>query len=189
MCYLLPLPRTGPQAGALLVRRYASPCGELLLGAAGGRLLLSDWTASRRHAANLRRLGRHPLPAAKEADAAVLRAAAGQLDAYFAGRLHAFSLPLLLVGTPFQRAVWEALAATPYAATTTYAALARSLGRPTATRAVAAAVGSNPIAPMLPCHRIVGSDGNLTGYAGGLTAKAFLLGLERRHAAPPAGAR
>ena len=107
----------------------------------------------------------------------------------FAGRLRAFSLPLLLVGTPFQRAVWEALAATPYAATTTYAALARSLGRPTATRAVAAAVGSNPIAPMLPCHRIVGSDGNLTGYAGGLTAKAFLLGLERRHAAPPAGAR
>lgn len=182
MCQPLLLPRAGGPPAALLIRPYASPCGPLLLGAAGGRLVLSDWSASPRHAANLRRLGRHPLPAATEADAAVLRAAAEQLDAYFAGRLRAFRLPLLLAGTPFQRAVWETLAAIPYAATTTYASLARTLGRPAATRAVAAAVGSNPIVPMLPCHRVIGSDGSLTGYAGGLAAKTFLLALERRHA-------
>lgn len=102
-----------------------------------------------------------------------------QLDEYFAGERTRFELPLWAAGSGFQRAVWGALVALPFGETLSYVALARRLGRPTAARAVGAANGRNPIAIVVPCHRVIGSDGSLTGYAGGLSRKRWLLGHER----------
>jgi methylated-DNA-[protein]-cysteine S-methyltransferase len=104
--------------------------------------------------------------------------ACSQLAEYFAGSRRSFTLPLDLGGTPFQRSVWEALRAIPYGETTTYAQLAAAIGRPRAVRAVAAAVGRTPVPIIVPCHRVVGSDGSLTGYRGGLERKRALLELE-----------
>lgn len=102
-----------------------------------------------------------------------------QLRAYFVGKLRDFDLPLDFVGTEFQQQVWRGLLQIPYGQTRSYGEQARLLGRPTATRAVAAANGSNKIAIIVPCHRVIGSDGSLTGYGGGLDRKRWLLGLER----------
>jgi len=104
---------------------------------------------------------------------------ARQLDAYFAGGLTAFDLPLAFRGTAFQKEVWEALLTIPFGATRSYAEIARQIGRPDACRAVGAANGRNPISIVAPCHRVVGSSGALTGFAGGLAAKDYLLTLER----------
>lgn len=112
--------------------------------------------------------------------------ARAQLDAYFSGRLRRFGLPLAPHGTPFQRAVWDALLQIPYGETSGYGELAARIGRPGAARAVGMANGRNPISIVVPCHRVVGAGGALTGYAGGLDAKRFLLDLERRTAAVPA---
>ena len=101
-----------------------------------------------------------------------------QLHAYFAGRLTAFTVPLDFRGTAFQRSVWAALLTIPFGETRSYAEIARQIGRPTASRAVGAANGRNPISIIAPCHRVVGSNGALTGFAGGLAAKQYLLGLE-----------
>ncbi len=103
-----------------------------------------------------------------------------QLDEYFAGDRTAFDIPLRLDGTSFQREVWSALATVPHAHTSTYGAIARQIGRPGAARAVGAANGQNPISIIVPCHRLVGAHGALTGYGGGLERKAWLLDHERR---------
>jgi len=109
----------------------------------------------------------------------VLRQAAAQLQAYFAGERNSFDLPLdLSHGTAFQQSVWQALLAIPRGATTSYGALSERVGRPAAVRAVGAAVGRNPISVVVPCHRVLGADGGLTGYAGGLARKSALLTLE-----------
>lgn len=113
-------------------------------------------------------------PAGAE-DHPLLRAAAEQLRAYFAGELERFELPLRPAGTDFQRAVWERLAAIPYGTTTTYGALAEELGGHGVCRAVGRANGANPVVIVLPCHRVIGSDGSLTGFGGGLDAKRWLL--------------
>jgi methylated-DNA-[protein]-cysteine S-methyltransferase len=110
--------------------------------------------------------------------ASELAAARRQLAEYFAGQRREFDLPLQPAGSPFQQSVWRALARVGYGRTSTYGALARALRRPAAARAVGAAVGRNPIAIVVPCHRIVGADGSLTGYAGGLDRKTRLLALE-----------
>jgi methylated-DNA-[protein]-cysteine S-methyltransferase len=115
-----------------------------------------------------------------------LREAAEQIGAYFAGRLRTFELALDPGGTPFQRQVYRALQAIPYGETTSYGALARRLGRPNAARAVGAANGRNPLPIVVPCHRVIGNDGSLTGYYGGLRIKAFLLALEGGGRASPA---
>lgn len=109
----------------------------------------------------------------------VLVATARQLDEYFAGDRRDFDLPLDLVGTDFQREAWLALADVPYGETTSYGEQAERIGRPGAFRAVGAANGKNPVPIVLPCHRIVGADGSLTGFAGGLALKEQLLGLEQ----------
>ncbi|MDX2011021.1 MAG: methylated-DNA--[protein]-cysteine S-methyltransferase [Myxococcaceae bacterium] len=101
-----------------------------------------------------------------------------QLDAYFAGRLTRFEVTLSPTGTPFQRRVWNALLDIPFGATVTYGELAAQLGKPSASRAVGLANGRNPISIIVPCHRVVGRDGKLTGYAGGLELKRTLLGHE-----------
>ena len=111
-------------------------------------------------------------------DEPVLAAARRQLSEYFEGRRAGFDLPLAPRGTPFQQAVWQALLAVPFGATSTYGAIAAAIRRPKAVRAVGAAIGANPIGIVVPCHRIVGRDGSLTGYAGGLDRKAKLLALE-----------
>jgi methylated-DNA-[protein]-cysteine S-methyltransferase len=125
-------------------------------------------------------------------DPAALADAAGQLEEYFAGRRHAFDLGLDLAGTEFQRRIWQRLLGIPYGTTVTYLDIARSLGRPDRARAVGAAVGRTPVPIIVPCHRVVGSDGALTGYGGGLQRKEALLELERRGATgaepPPAWA-
>ena len=110
----------------------------------------------------------------------VLQAACSQLAAYFSARAARFSLPLdVSVGTPFQQSVWERLRAIPYGVTQSYGEIARYLGQPAASRAVGAAVGRNPLSIIVPCHRVVGSNGALTGYAGGLERKIALLQLEK----------
>jgi methylated-DNA-[protein]-cysteine S-methyltransferase len=118
---------------------------------------------------------------ATEATHPVLLAACEQMAQYFAGERLVFDLPLgLLAGTTFQRHVWAALRAIPAGTTTSYGALAQGVGRPKAVRAVGAAVGRNPLGIVVPCHRVVGSQGALTGYAGGLERKRALLELEQR---------
>ena len=111
-------------------------------------------------------------------DDAPFAAAREQLTAYFAGERQEFDLPLNPVGTPFQQQVWAALRAIPYGETRSYREIAEQLGRPTASRAVGAANGRNPISVIVPCHRVVGSSGVLTGYAWGLERKRALLDLE-----------
>jgi methylated-DNA-[protein]-cysteine S-methyltransferase len=115
-----------------------------------------------------------------------LQKAVGQLTAYFAGNLRSFDLPLRPRGTPFQLAVWQALQDIPYGRTISYGELARRIGNPKASRAVGLANGSNPIAIVVPCHRVIGSNGKLTGYGGGLDNKEILLALERKYGAAQA---
>jgi methylated-DNA-[protein]-cysteine S-methyltransferase len=117
-------------------------------------------------------------PAGATSDDALLREAEEQLSAYFAGELRRFDLPLSPRGTEFQRRVWDAVAAVPYGTTTTYSRLAAAIGRPRATRAVGAANGRNPLPIVVPCHRVIGASGALTGYGGGLDVKRALLALE-----------
>lgn len=111
---------------------------------------------------------------------AVLVETEKQLGEYFAGRRTDFSLPLDMHGTEFQKKVWQGLLSIPYGQTRSYGELARQIGQPTASRAVGAANGKNPISIVVPCHRVIGSSGKLTGFAGGLDVKEFLLNLEGR---------
>lgn len=108
-----------------------------------------------------------------------LRKAADELVRYFSGDLQAFTVPMAPSGTPFQESVWRALLEIPYGATWTYSAVAERVGRPSAVRAVGTAIGRNPLGIFIPCHRVVGKDGSLTGYAGGLEKKRALLDLEQ----------
>ena len=130
-----------------------------------------------------RSAARQPDPSWKKArrtPPAALGAARRQLIEYFAGARHDFDLPLAADGTPFQHRVWDALRRVPYGKTISYGELARRIGKPTASRAVGAANGRNPIAIVVPCHRVIGADGTLIGYGGGLPVKEALLALERR---------
>jgi methylated-DNA-[protein]-cysteine S-methyltransferase len=153
----------------MLYTTIASPIGELLLVGDGSRLCglhMQD--------------GPGPLPVDPqwEPDSDAFAAIEAQLGEYFSGQRTAFDATLLLDGTPFQLRVWSALQEIPYGATISYAELARRLGQPTASRAVGLANGRNPVSIIVPCHRVVGSNGSLTGYGGGLTRKRFLLDLE-----------
>ena len=125
--------------------------------------------------------GRHevkPEPEWEE-DRGLLKEPVKQLNAYFAGKLRHFDVPLAPEGTPFQSQVWRALCDIPYGETTSYGALAKQIGNPKAVRAVGLANGSNPISIIIPCHRVIGSNGSLVGYGGGLPIKQALLALER----------
>ncbi len=150
-----------------------SPVGPLTLVAERGRLrgLFMD---EQRHAPDMADLGTPGDPADEP-----FAQAATQLAAYFSGQLTAFDLPLAPAGTPFQLRVWDALRTIPYGQTLTYGQLASQIGSPAASRAVGLANGRNPISVVVPCHRVIGADGSLTGYGGGLHRKRFLLDLER----------
>ena len=160
------------------VKRYVSPCGELILGASGSCLCLCDW-AQGTHSGKLESLPvRGSDTEIPDKESAVIDDAARQLDEYFAGERREFDIPLDFAGTEFQRKVWKALMEIPYGTTVSYGELARRIGRPSSVRAVANAVGANAISIFVPCHRVIGSNGSLTGYDGGLAAKSFLLALE-----------
>ena len=124
--------------------------------------------------------GLHPaaIPAGWQSTEVPFRETIAQLDAYFAGRLRRFDLPLTPEGTPFQLEVWSALADIPHGETVSYSELARRIGRPAASRAVGAANGRNPLPIVVPCHRVIGANGSLTGFGGGLAIKRRLLELE-----------
>jgi methylated-DNA-[protein]-cysteine S-methyltransferase len=149
----------------MIAMTMTSPLGPLRLVADGAALAAVE-------------LPNHDGPPIAAGTAPVLDEAARQLAAYFAGRLTRFALPLAPRGTPFQHQVWRALAEIPHGATQTYGELARAIGRPTASRAVGAANGHNPLAIIVPCHRVIGAGGALTGYAGGIEAKRWLLAHE-----------
>jgi len=156
-----------------------SPLGSLTL-AAQGHALVGVWFDGQKHQPDTGGWAENPLHP-------VLLAACQQLAQYFAGERTVFDLPLgLLSGTPFQRIVWEALRAIPVGTTSTYGTLAQRIGQPRAVRAVGAAVGRNPLGIVVPCHRVVGSHGALTGYAGGLDRKRALLALEQAAGMSPA---
>jgi methylated-DNA-[protein]-cysteine S-methyltransferase len=148
-----------------------SPIGQLTLLAVDGRLA-GLYLDRQRHPPDPESFG--------ERDGHAFVDVIRQLDEYFAGRRRAFDVPLTLTGTPFQRLVWSALRRVGYGQTTTYGELAEEVGRPGAARAVGLANGRNPISVIVPCHRVLGADGSLTGYGGGLERKRFLLDLESR---------
>jgi methylated-DNA-[protein]-cysteine S-methyltransferase len=152
-----------------------SPIGPLTLVAADGALT-GVYMEAQRHLPGAAVLGE---PARPGPAPGPLAAAAGQLAEYFAGERTEFDLPLALAGTDFQRRVWAALRDIPYGETVSYGELARSIGQASASRAVGLANGKNPVSVIVPCHRVIGSDGSLTGYGGGLDRKRFLLALER----------
>lgn len=178
-------------------RELDIPVGQIILGAMGGKLCLCDWKNSRRRMQNTNRIKRL-LKAelvyitsvqektellAKASDLqdslSVLDKTEKELAEYFAGSRKSFNIPLLLVGTDFQKSVWQALQEIPYGEVVTYMDIAHLIGNPKGVRAVSQAIGSNPLSILIPCHRVVGSNGALTGYAGGLVAKRYLLELER----------
>ncbi|NVJ23394.1 methylated-DNA--[protein]-cysteine S-methyltransferase [Myxococcus sp. AM011] len=154
----------------LFYRHIESPVGALLIAGNDAGLRTIEFHAPR-----------HPMRRGEdwhEGDHAVLRDTQKQLDEYFAGKRRGFELPLAPQGTQFQRQVWSELANIPFGGTISYAELALRVDRPTATRAVGAANGRNPIPIVLPCHRVIGANGSLTGFGGGLPTKQFLLRLE-----------
>ncbi|NLG56717.1 MAG: methylated-DNA--[protein]-cysteine S-methyltransferase [Rhodococcus sp.] len=160
----------------------ASPIGSLTLVAvgtsesgaseSGAFALCGVYMAEHRPAPMPEKLG-------TRGDAEIFETAAAQLEQYFQGEREDFDVPLHASGTEFQRSVWTQLATIPYGQTWTYGQLADKLGRPSAVRAVASANARNPLSIVVPCHRVVGQGGKLTGYAGGLERKTFLLDLER----------
>lgn len=174
---------------AFTVETMATPIGDLLLVADdAGRLRAIDWLDH--EARMLLLLRRYYGKALTLAPGAVARTLTDALRAYFAGDLSAVDgLPCEISGTPFQRAVWLALRGIPSGQTLSYAALAQRIGSPVAVRAVGLANGANPISIVLPCHRVIGSNGTLTGYAGGLPRKRWLLAHEAGRCTTPGTAR
>lgn len=147
---------------------------------------MCDSVTERHHARVRRRLSRLLDAEFTEGTSAVIETTMIQLDEYFAGERREFDVPLMFAGTEFQKQVWNELLQIPYGRTTTYGELARRIGHPGAVRAIANAVGSNALSVLVPCHRVLGADGALTGYAGGLPAKRHLLALENALSQMPA---
>ncbi len=173
-------PGATDDAPTLIARSYDSPVGTLTLVASGLGLRAVLWDADRPERAGI---AGDDLVASGDPDAPqvaedALDATEAQLDEYFAGERQSFDLPLDLVGTEFQIAAWEGLTRIPYGQTRTYAQQAEAIGRPAAIRAVGTANGRNPISIVVPCHRVVGADGSMTGFAGGVEVKRKLLDLE-----------
>jgi methylated-DNA-[protein]-cysteine S-methyltransferase len=150
---------------------HESPVGELTLTSNGEALT-----------AILFENPRYPLPEQPRGEDKIIAGARRQLDQYFAGKLKSFDLPLAPAGTPFQQSVWKALLAIPYGVTRSYGEQAKAIGNPAAVRAVGLANGRNPISIVIPCHRVIGANGSLTGYGGGMERKQWLLDLEQGQA-------
>jgi len=163
---------------------YSTPYGELILGSYNDQLCLCDWRYRKRREGIDRRIESGLMANFIESGSLVIEETKAQLLRYFHGKRKEFNLPLLLVGTEFQKLVWNSLIEIPYGKTLSYAGLSRKLGDEKAIRAVARANGDNALSIIIPCHRILGSDGSLTGYAGGLRTKQKLLQLENARLQP-----
>ncbi|WP_300910066.1 methylated-DNA--[protein]-cysteine S-methyltransferase [uncultured Bacteroides sp.] len=159
-------------------KRYESPCGILLLGSYEDKLCLCDWQTEKHHDYVSRRLKRILQTDFEEGTSEVIERTVCQLDDFFAGKRKEFDVPLLFVGTDFQKTVWNELLKIPFGTTVSYGEMARRIGMLKAVRAVANANGANAISILAPCHRVIGSDHSLTGYGGGLDVKRALLELE-----------
>lgn len=158
--------------------RYESPCGQLLLGSLNDKLCLCDWAVEARRSRVDGRLKRWFKADFEEETSEALERSVEQLDEYFTGKRKLFDIQPLYAGTCFQQKVWGELLNIPFGQTVSYGEIARRIGMPNAVRAVANAIGANAISVIVPCHRVVGGNGLLTGYAGGLDAKRRLLELE-----------
>ena len=161
------------------VQYYQTPVGEAILGSFEGKLCMADWRYRKMRKTIDSRLQKGLRSKYVEQDSPVLEQTRKQLNEYFNQERKTFDIPLLMVGTDFQKQVWQGLINIPYGTTVSYLQLSQSIGHEKAVRAVASAVGANAISIMIPCHRIIGSDGSLVGYAGGLPAKKKLLQLEQ----------
>lgn len=162
----------------LIISEYSSPCGTLVLGSYNGALCMCDWDIEPRHSEIVNKICQILHTETEECVDSVISQAKAELDEYFNGERKAFTVKLLPVGTEFQKKVWQALSEIDYGSVISYKQLSEKLLAPSSVRAVANAVGANPISIFLPCHRVVGSNGSLTGYAGGIEAKKYLLEKE-----------
>ncbi len=163
----------------ITVQRYSSPCGDLVLGSFIDKLCLCDWEGGWHRKSTELRLKRLLNAEFKEGFSNVIEIAHKQLGEYFHRERRDFDIPLLFVGTDFQKKVWNELLNIPYGTSISYGEMARRIGMPKAVRALANANGANALSVVVPCHRVIGSDGSLTGYGGGLETKRFLLNLEK----------
>lgn len=168
-------PSNSRSATVIHLSRVLTPLGPMLMGSTADGVCLLEFTDRRMLETQLKRLQRRFAGAFVPGSTAAGRQLEEELDAYFAGDLRTFRTPLVLQGTPFQQRVWEALRDIPRGETRSYAEQAHAIGQPTAVRAVARANGDNRLAIVVPCHRVIGADGSLTGYGGGLWRKRWLL--------------
>jgi methylated-DNA-[protein]-cysteine S-methyltransferase len=168
--------------GIINTAYFKNDYGELILGSYEQQLCLCDWRYRKMRASIDLRIQRGLQAEYVEEESEIIDKTRRQLSAYFAGERTGFDLPLLMVGSEFQKKVWKLLLEIPFGKTESYMGLSKKLGDVKAIRAVASANGANAISIIVPCHRIIGSDGNLTGYAGGLQTKRKLLRLEKAFA-------
>ena len=163
------------------IQYYNSPCGEIVLASMGDELCLCDWNEMPCAERNKHRLVKYMNAVFRVETSDVLEQTKKQLDEYFAGTRKAFDIPLHPVGTEFQQRVWNALLEIPYGETRSYKDIALSIANLKGIRAVAQAIGANGISILIPCHRVIGSNHSLTGFAGGIEAKRILLQIEREN--------
>ncbi len=164
----------------LITHTYPSPLGEMIAAFSSKGLRLLEFIGQARVDREMAQVVAAAGGSGKQGSNALTEQLGCELAEYFAGVRQAFNIPLDLLGTPFQNRVWQALLEIPYGETWSYGQEARHIGQPTASRAVAAANGQNKISIIVPCHRVIGSNGKLTGYGGGLPRKQYLLELEQR---------
>ncbi len=161
------------------IQYFQTPVGEMILGAYDNRLCMADWRYRKGRERIDRRVQKALDAIFVEEENEILELAKEELEAYFKGLRQTFDIPLVWVGTEFQKSVWQEVLHIPFGMTVSYKDLAKNIDRQRAVRAVASSVGANAISIFIPCHRVIGSDGALSGYAGGLEAKKKLLLLEQ----------
>lgn len=160
------------------IQYFKTPFGELILGSFEDKLCLADWRFRKMRSSIDRRITTGLSAQFEQSESLVIKQTRTQLSEYLDGKRKEFDIPLLLIGTDFQKAVWNELLQIPYGKTMTYLDLSKKINNEKAIRAVASANGANAISIIVPCHRIIGSDGKLIGYAGGLKVKSQLLSTE-----------
>ncbi len=162
----------------IYIQYYNSPCGEIILASIGNELCLCDWNEKPCAERNKRRLVRYLNAEFITETSPILEQTKAELEEYFAGKRKAFDIPLHPVGTDFQKQVWQALLEIPYGETRTYKEIALKVNNLKGVRAVAQAIGANGMSILIPCHRVIGTNHSLTGFAGGIEAKRLLLNIE-----------
>jgi len=158
--------------------RFQSPVGELLLASYQEHICMCDWVSSPHNGSNIQRISKGLNAVMLEGVSEMIDNTILQLNEYFEGERTRFDIPLLMIGTQFQKQVWNSLLEIPYGSIVSYADQAKQMGCPQSVRAVANANSRNAISIIVPCHRVIGSNDKLTGYAGGLSAKCLLLQIE-----------